>query len=250
MTSFITGSSSVRPIRRTGTQTTSVFHHACKTRTSLIGLVVILALTQMALNNQLFKKIDRSATGSDEFQFAAPYVRDTQLPSSSSSTDIHIVSLTVESDFEVLFNYSAISSWVRFIQNVKSITFIGRPEDEGLFWKNIEDHYPHFPANSSRRMHIVNSPPPVYFVNETHWKDKYMKKYVDQKQMPCPYWTACQQLIKLHVFDIVTDLGTSYIGDNILILDSGKNFLCANITLATSHLILIPYLLINVSCFF
>ena len=226
---FIMGSSSVRPIRRTGTQTTSVFHHACKTRTSLIGLVVILALTQMALNNQLFKKIDRSATGSDEFQFAAPYVRDTQLPSSSSSTDIHIVSLTVESDFEVLFNYSAISSWVRFIQNVKSITFIGRPEDESLFWKNMEDHYPKLstPFNPSSGVNIVNHVlPPVYFVNETHWKEKYMKKYVDQKQMPCPYWKACQQLIKLHVFDLVTDLGRNYIGDNILIVDSGEIYIC------------------------
>ena len=226
-------SSSIRPIGTNKIQISSKFDNGYKTRTSLIGLIILLGLTQMILNTKLFNRIVGLTAGSDEFQFAAPFVRDRQSPSFSASTDIHIVSLTVESDFEVLFNYSAILSWVRFIQNVKSITFIGRPEDEGLFWQNMKDHYPHFPANSSRRMHIDNSPPPVYFVNETHWKDKYMKKYTDKKQMSCPYWTACQQLIKLHVFDLVTDLGKSYIGDNILIVDSGKNILCANITLAT-----------------
>lgn len=38
--------------------------------------------------------------------------------------------------------------------------------------------------------------------------------------MPCPYWEACQQLIKLHVFELNTDLGYSYTGHNILIVDS------------------------------
>ena len=218
-------SSSVRPIGTNKIQTSSKFDNGYKTRTSLIGLIILLGLTQMILNTKLLNRIVGPTAGSDEFQFAAPYVRDTQSPSFSASADIHIVSLTIQSDFEVLFNYSAISSWVRFIQNVKSITFIGRPEDESLFWKNMEDHYPKLstPFNPSSGVNIVNHVlPPVYFVNETHWKEKYMKKYVDQKQMPCPYWKACQQLIKLHVFDLVTDLGRNYIGDNILIVDSGE----------------------------
>jgi hypothetical protein len=42
---------------------------------------------------------------------------------------------------------------------------------------------------------------------------------MDGHQMPCPYWKVCQQLIKLHVFDLRTELGLD-ISDNILIVDS------------------------------
>lgn len=41
--------------------------------------------------------------------------------------------------------------------------------------------------------------------------------------MPCPYWKVCQQLIKLHVFELSTELGHEYIlGSNNLIVDSGE----------------------------
>ena len=43
--------------------------------------------------------------------------------------------------------------------------------------------------------------------------------YPTGKAMPCPYWKVCQQLFKLHVFDLRTDLGLDML-DNILIVDS------------------------------
>ncbi|KAL7541617.1 hypothetical protein ACHAXR_011071 [Thalassiosira sp. AJA248-18] len=36
---------------------------------------------------------------------------------------------------------------------------------------------------------------------------------------PCPYWKVCQQLFKLHVFDLRTELGLDIL-DNVLIVDS------------------------------
>jgi hypothetical protein len=64
--------------------------------------------------------------------------------------------------------------------------------------------------------------PTVYWANETHWTEKYMKPYMDEGKLPCPYWKVCQQLIKLHVFELSAELGHGYLGDNILIVDSGK----------------------------
>jgi hypothetical protein len=148
----------------------------------------------------------------------------------ATADDINIVSLTTSSDFYVLFNNSAIASWIRHIRNVKSITFIGRPVEEEEFWGNMAIHYPQFPTdqtpgtkNSSHQFADGVLPmPTVYWANETHWIEKYMKPYMDENKMPCPYWKVCQQLIKLHVFELSTELGHGYLGDNILIVDSGK----------------------------
>jgi hypothetical protein len=136
----------------------------------------------------------------------------------------------MSSDFHVLFNNSAISSWAHFIQNVRSITFIGRLVDEGPFWENMALHYPQFFPTDARPEGVSISAnvnrntalPTVHWVNETHWIQKYMKPIQDKGQMPCPYWKACQQLIKLHVFELVTELVKRYIGNNVLIVDSGE----------------------------
>ena len=55
---------------------------------------------------------------------------------------------------------------------------------------------------------------PIRWVNETHWIETYKMRF------RCVNDKACQQLIKLHVFDLRTYLGLSYIGENILIVDS------------------------------
>lgn len=133
---------------------------------------------------------------------------------SNFSTDIDIVSLTVSDDFFILFNNSAVTSWIKYIQNVRSITFIGPSKDYDLFNRNMQQHYPHLlPSNKNIISDDAQHFPPIRWVNETHFM-KYRKKY------RCPYPQVCQQLIKLYVFDLRTNLGLDYIGDNILIVDS------------------------------
>lgn len=135
------------------------------------------------------------------------------------TTDIDLVSLTIRDDFFVLFNNSALTSWLRYIQNVRSVTFIGPSRDYELFCQNMQDHYPQLSFNdgsnnSNDNMSNAGSMPQIRWVNETHWKNTYQNKY------KCPYPAVCQQLIKLHVFDLRTHLGLDYIGNNVLIVDS------------------------------
>ena len=136
-----------------------------------------------------------------------------KIPSSLSnaqqtSTDIDLVSLTIKDDFAILFNSSAIASWMRHIQNIRSITFIGPESDYPLFLQNLKAH--HTSIYSSQKALSI----PIKWVNETYWMSTYKAKH------RCAYASVCQQLIKLHVFDLKTHLGLSYVGDNILIVDS------------------------------
>ncbi|KAL3788233.1 hypothetical protein ACHAWO_012622 [Cyclotella atomus] len=124
------------------------------------------------------------------------------------SLDIDIVSLTVKDDFLVLFNNSAIDSWIQYIQNVRSITFIGPESDYFLFEQHLQSHTSSLYADP-KALSI-----PIRWVNETHWMDTYKTKH------RCAYAGVCQQLIKLHVFDLKIYLNLSDIGDNILIVDS------------------------------
>jgi hypothetical protein len=140
------------------------------------------------------------------------------LPQSSQlasyQNGIDLVSLTVSHDFFILFDQSAITSWLMHIQNIRSITFIGPPADYSLFAMNMKLYYPHLnfvsndvPLDSLPKL-------PIRWVNETYWKEKYQSRY------DCPYASACQQLIKLHSFELRTHLGLHDLSDNILILDS------------------------------
>mmetsp|Transcript_8723 Transcript_8723/g.18637 ORF Transcript_8723/g.18637 Transcript_8723/m.18637 type:complete len:414 (+) Transcript_8723:85-1326(+) len=120
-------------------------------------------------------------------------------------TEIDLVSLTVNYDFYVLFNNSAIDSWLRHIQHIRSITFVGPPNDQNLFEQKMRIHYNHLHSNKTMI--------PIRWVNETYWMDAYKEK------LGCPYPAACQQLIKLNIFDLRTELGID-ISDNVLIVDS------------------------------
>ena len=124
------------------------------------------------------------------------------------TTDIDIVSLTVKDDFPTLFNSSAIASWMRYIRNIRSITFIGPESDYSIFLQHLKAH--HMSIYSNQEALSI----PIKWVNETHWMRTYKSKH------RCAYAGVCQQLIKLHVFHLKTHLGLSYIGDNILIVDS------------------------------
>eukprot|EP00581_Thalassiosira_minuscula_P014576 CAMPEP_0183712858 /NCGR_PEP_ID=MMETSP0737-20130205/7913_1 /TAXON_ID=385413 /ORGANISM="Thalassiosira miniscula, Strain CCMP1093" /LENGTH=378 /DNA_ID=CAMNT_0025941577 /DNA_START=170 /DNA_END=1303 /DNA_ORIENTATION=+ len=126
-----------------------------------------------------------------------------------ASNSIDVVSLTIRVDFYILFNNTAMNSWIRHIQNIRSITFIGPPEDYTLFQQNMKIFYPHLLS--------TNNNIPIRWVNQTHWKETYMEN--SQFPVPCPYWKVCQQLIKMHVFDIRTHLGLDLL-DNVLIVDS------------------------------
>lgn len=128
------------------------------------------------------------------------------------STDIDVVSLTVGGDFFILFNNSALTSWILHIRNIRSITFVGPPTEYVAFHQNMETYYPHLISQGPDDDRI-----PIRWVNETHWIEKYMSGY--GKAMPCPYWKVCQQLIKLHIFDLRTSLDFDML-DNILIIDS------------------------------
>jgi hypothetical protein len=151
--------------------------------------------------------------------------------STSCAHCIDIVSLTIRNDFFVLFNNSALVSWMERIRNVRSITFIGPANDYNMFRQYMNDHYPqllHAPSsfndiNSNNNDGIGGSnisgsttapSIPIRYVNETHWVTTYKERY------KCPYSKACQQLIKLHVFDLHSRLDLSYLGNNVLIADS------------------------------
>jgi len=131
---------------------------------------------------------------------------------STTSTAIDIVSLTTNEDFFILFNNSAITSWLRHIQNIRSITFIGPPHDYNLFQQNMVIHYPHLvdDTNNNRRGGILI---PIRWIDETHWITNYKNKH------RVPYPQVFQQLIKLFVFDLRTKLNVD-IGNNVLIVDS------------------------------
>ena len=127
----------------------------------------------------------------------------------ASRNAIDIVSLTIKDDFFTLFNSSAITSWVEHIQNLRSITFIGPPSDYESFMANLELYLSTIQYEKAR-VHSI----PIHWVNETHWINTYKSKY------KCAYAGVCQQLIKLHIFEIRTHLGISHIGDNIVVVDS------------------------------
>jgi hypothetical protein len=132
---------------------------------------------------------------------------------SNSTTAIDIVSLTTNKDFFILFNNSAITSWLRHIQNIRSITFIGPPRDYNLFQQNMLIHYPHLLVDTTTNTNSGSSILPIRWVNETHWITTYKQKY------RCPYANVCQQLMKLFVFDLRTKLNVD-IRNNVLIVDS------------------------------
>ncbi|EJK76024.1 hypothetical protein THAOC_02233 [Thalassiosira oceanica] len=123
--------------------------------------------------------------------------------SSDSNQLIDLVSLTVRADFPVLFNSSALASWLKHIQNIRSVTFIGPADDYSMYEENMREHYPGL---------VESSPIPIRWVNEAHWQ-KYRSRF------RCPYPSVCQQLIKLYVFDLRTKLKVD-IGENVLVVDS------------------------------
>ncbi|KAL7544568.1 hypothetical protein ACHAWF_007945 [Thalassiosira exigua] len=141
------------------------------------------------------------------------------------TTDVHIVSLTLAEDFFILFNNSALTSWLQHVQNVRSVTFVGPPGDYMRFRQCMREFYPdlNFVANNgadvadNNRNHGSNDMSidtiPIRWENETHWMN-YKQRY------RCPYPNACQQLIKLHVFELRSRLGHAYLGDNVLLIDS------------------------------
>jgi hypothetical protein len=135
------------------------------------------------------------------------------IQSNTTTTDIDLVSLTTSDDFFILFNSSAITSWLRFIRNIRSITFIGRQQDFDQFNQNMRTHYPHLLPNYNGSDIVDKTIPPIRWVDETHWMTSYRDKY------RCPYSKVCQQLIKVFVFDLRTKLAID-IGNNVLIVDS------------------------------
>lgn len=125
---------------------------------------------------------------------------------------IDLVSLTVEDDFFTLFNNSAMVSWVRHIANIRTITFIGRQQDYATWYQYMLDYFP----NNDRKSNILTvSGIPCRWVNDSHWLDnpKYKKRY------GCGSPNLCQQLIKLHVFDLKYEMNLDLL-DNVLIVDS------------------------------
>ena len=132
----------------------------------------------------------------------------------TTTASIDLVSLTTKKDFFILFNESAITSWLKHIQNIRSITFIGPASDFSLFQENMMLHYPHLVNNKNNNSISTSSMPPIRWVHETHWQTTYKQKYGR-----CPYPSVCQQLIKLFVFDLRTHLDID-IRNNVLILDS------------------------------
>jgi len=137
------------------------------------------------------------------------------IQNNSTSTAIDLVSLTTSKDFFILFNNSAITSWIRHIQNIRSITFIGPPRDHKLFQENMRIHYPHLRVVDATTKISKSSGGmiPIRWINETHWRVTYKDKY------RCPYIGVCQQLMKLFVFDLGKKLHVD-IGTNVLIVDS------------------------------
>ena len=179
-----------------------------KRKTSSLTVPVIF-LVACLLISQLQHTLIPTTIKSYYYESSNSTAPSSYMSSTTSAAAIDIVSLTIKGDFYILFNNTAITSWIRYIQNIRSITFIGPSEDYELFQLNMKIHYPHLLSSTNNI--------PIRWVNQTHWIETYMEN--STYNPPCPYWKACQQLIKLHVFELRTELGLDIL-DNILIVDS------------------------------
>ena len=124
-----------------------------------------------------------------------------------TAKSIDLVSLCVKEDFLVLFQSKGMLTFFRHIQNIHSLTLLGRPKELPLIISTLRQYASELEVGSAvEGSHIVV--PPIHFVSEKYFKERYQKKY------NCPYWQVCQQLMKVHVFDI------PYLLDNVLMVDS------------------------------
>ena len=127
-------------------------------------------------------------------------------PAESAMT-IDVVSLCVKEDFSVLFGSKGILTFFRHIKNIRSLTLLGRPKELPL----IQEQLRKYAAELEIGAKIEGSSavvPPIHFVSEAYFQARYQRKY------RCPYSRVCQQLMKLHIFDI------PYLLDNVLMVDS------------------------------
>lgn len=127
---------------------------------------------------------------------------------------IDVVSLTTSKDFRILFDANGMLTWFRHIGSIRSLTFI---TPETGFFHDIYDQL----RKSARLARLrAGAPipgtdrvvPPIHVIREDYFWKRYRDFY------GCPYAKVCQQLMKLHVFDIPNLL------DNVLILDSDTSW--------------------------
>lgn len=115
---------------------------------------------------------------------------------------IDLVSLTIAEDFLQVLHNKGLESWLRHMQNIRSVTFISRPEDLEPMTRHLR--------SSGLPVEL-----PIRFFDESYFVKNYMPFGV-------PYAKVFQQMMKLHAFDIPGLL------PNIVIMDSdtiwGQNY--------------------------
>eukprot|EP00035_Acanthoeca_spectabilis_P040454 m.70043 g.70043 ORF g.70043 m.70043 type:complete len:470 (-) comp9994_c0_seq2:260-1669(-) len=110
---------------------------------------------------------------------------------------IDVVSPTIVNDFEQINKNQGLESWLRHIKNIRSLTFLSRPQDlEGL-------------REIIRNKTTIPKDFPIRYFDETYFSTVYRKHYGDMG-----YWRVYQQMMKMHVFDM------PWLLPNVLILDS------------------------------
>lgn len=123
------------------------------------------------------------------------------LCASGNPPPITIVSPTERSSFPILFRDRAIESWLRHIRGVHRVIFVGRDGDYREWRTLMARHY-----DRGKRGRVLQAS--VEWVNETVLLSGRRERF------GCPYEKVCQQLMKLHVFELnITD-------NNVLIVDS------------------------------
>ena len=132
------------------------------------------------------------------------------LPSSKNSdaTQIDLVSLCISSDFRVLFQSRGMLTFFRHIRNYRSLTLVGREAELPLIRKELYANREVMEVGKEVAGARDRRVPAIHFVSESYFKERYKDRY------DCPYPKACQQFMKLFIFDV------PFLLDNVLVVDS------------------------------
>ena len=125
--------------------------------------------------------------------FAAMAINNITTFPQKTSNSIDIVTLSVKEDFPVFFDDHGLYTILTHVQNVRSVTIIGRQQEK---------------QQVIERILKMTTSVPIHFVDETFFKVKFNNAW------PPPYPKVFQQLIKLHVFEL------PWLLNNVLIVDS------------------------------
>ena len=130
---------------------------------------------------------------------------------STTATDpsqIDLVSLCVSSDFRVLFDSKGMLTFFRHIQGYRTLTLLCPETDLPAIREALRANAAELEQGKAVEGGSGKTVPAIHFVSESY----FVKRYKDR--LDCPYPKACQQFMKLFIFDL------PFLLDNVLVVDS------------------------------